>query len=837
MTGCANQGNEVKKNTDIKEEVVKEENTKDKKNVTKNSKEENKKKEKSEGEIEKAKDIKIADNTYSSEDSYIKLKRITDPVSQNEVIKRAKILMGIEDAEGYTSDVSKETLKDNKGKKIDVYSISWSKDSADEGELSSADITISDDLQVISFNKSYNEDPDGHYENILDTASALKSLPDMVYEINDLETKYLDMNHATTELDGHVLNVTIPIKQNGVTVLDGSYNPLETEVSIDLTSGEVVTYNWSGFLYGTIKKADFDPKEIEEKWIDELAKNEEHTYLLKDFNDNRKDFVNTGKINLEDSFKLNYTFTLPENKINMWDISKKTLASTPSYRDDFVKKASGFSPKNLMTMDSVAEGQSNFKNSSIDNVKLSQEEVESTRDLNIPEETKNKILKDLDSFLSKNKDMETNIVLIKYIDSSGNFRKKYVVTQKHPINVNNLRILDGGKVMMGNETVDKKDYENINLLTDVNIEYDLDNKQILSLNKSGFYGYPLDITLKEFLDKYVEKNKTSEYDVITKLESKDEEAKESIDSFMKTYHNNIAKYNKEVVGADKKKDACIYYMLTPTKDKIEISSENYNLAVNQLNEIVSFIPNGEMSPAKDFIKNSNFEPLADDTRGIMSKYFKEEYLKDAGLYLKQDDELSYVYGNITQNFRVINLDGEGANPYAKDGINLLGLAGSKNKDKLEDIILNQNLPKTLDGKNIKDKMTTEEFKYILKMDTKYANTKKADVEYEKALSEAILEKNKDVKDFINLDTGLEQSIAKSQKSLDDISKIEPLSIGGYFETKFNKEKYKEFYKADNFNKKLYGGEYRGLYLLDKENEDWLKSTDFSIEDVLIKVFE
>lgn len=125
-------------------------------------------------------------------------RRVRKPVEKEEVIKKSKILLGIENANNFTTNIDEEELvnTNNPRNKMKVYNITWEDTNAEDMELAYIRLIITDDLQVVEFSKQYAHDDFNNTQGQINslTEEEKAEIKKQLANINPEEVKYLNFD-------------------------------------------------------------------------------------------------------------------------------------------------------------------------------------------------------------------------------------------------------------------------------------------------------------------------------------------------------------------------------------------------------------------------------------------------------------------------------------------------------------------------------------------------------------------------------------------------------------------------------------------------------------------
>lgn len=801
-------------------------------------------------------------------------RRVRKPVAKEEVIKKAKLLLGIENANNFTTNVDEvELLNTNNSKnKMTVYNMTWENTNAENKELAYIRLIITDDLQVVEFSKQYAHDEFNNTQGQINslTEEEKTEIKKQLANINPEEVNYLNfdkINITGTLATG--VAITIPVEEKGIEVLDQNLNKKEIIVNFKRDTKEITTYKTAGFINQDIQVPRINKENIKTHFRNLFKINPTVEYREYRQDELVREYITTNKnIDLNTKFRAYYTYKLPEDRISMLSLDHNTLVQvTPEQTRDSAKGyKQAIMTQEAMKSDSAADS---FINKSTKDIKLTDFEKEALEDASIPEaekkELKEKFKKHLlnpkhehseeikiEKRINKNNEPETIYTIRQR--ATDDIRLDYEANGKEP----NIKAIDmSGK----NRKLDpKKQY----LLNSVEIVYNKTLDQIEEINKeNNLYNSNIaeDITLEEYLNQ-AEIYKSEENRPVSwnyKEVKTDKERKEIIENFIKERKDLPAEY--EIVrknpdennypetrnNADNNNfsgwnNNAGYYEVIFKKSGKEIKDYTYNFTISANGEIYNFSKSGDFG--KDTLNKARYEEIETDLNKPMLECINR-LMEESKQYIKQNNDgtIENIYGNLEEATREIDINKEGKSNRVKK-VELKDIEKSKHQEELRNILANNYIPESLDGKSIKDKITYNELKELINENNNpYYDSydrrgiNEQEISYDKAYKEAVYEKIKDTENYKNLIENLRKQIENLYKDYKEISNQPEVNVENYFEIKYPKDKYREFYKAKNFAEHLKGGEHKGLYLLDLGKSDWVMKTDWTIEDVLLNIYK
>lgn len=798
-------------------------------------------------------------------------RRVRKPVEKEEVIKKAKILLGIENATNFTTNIDEEELvnTNNPKNKMKVYDITWEDTKAKDGELAYVRLVITDDLQVVEFTKQYAmNDFSGPREQINSlTDEEKEEIKKQLANINPEEVKYLNFDKISiTGTLATGVAITLPVEEKSIEVLDQNLNKKEVIVNYNRENKEIIAYRTAGFI-----NQDINTPNINKNNIKEHFKRLFNITPTVDYREYRQDelvreYITTNKnIDLNTKFRAYYTYKLPEDRISMLNLDQNTLVQVnPEQPRDLAKGVNQMLMKQeAMESDSAADS---FINKSTKDIKLTDFEKEALEDSSIPEAEKKELIEKFKNYLLNpkhehseeikiekriNKNNEPETIYIIRQQATDYIRLDYEVNGKEP----NIKAIDmSGK----NRKLDpKKQY----LLNSVEIVYNKTLDQIEEINKeNNLYNSNIaeDITVEDYL-KQAEVYKSSENNQASfnyKEVKSNKERKEIIENFIKNRKDlpeeyeierqklNELYYSSKQYNDDNEKfngwgNNVGIYQVKFKKSGKEIKDYTYNFTISANGEIYNFSKSGDFG--EKTLTKAGYEEIEKDLNKPMLEYINK-LMEESKQYIKQNNDgtIENIYGNLEEAIREIEINRVGNSNLVKK-VELRDIAKSKHQEELRNILANNYIPESLDGKSIKDKITFNELKEIIGWDINpYYDSRginEQEISYDKAYKEAVYEKIKNTENYKNLIENLRKQIENLDKDYKEISNQPEVNAENYFEIKYPKDKYREFYNSKNFAEHLKGGEHRGLYLLDLGKSDWVMNTDWTIEDVLLNVYK
>ena len=797
-------------------------------------------------------------------------RRVRKPVEKEEVIKKAKILLGLENANNFTTNIDEEELinTNNPKNKMTVYNMTWEDTNAEDMELAYIRLVITDDLQVIELTKQYAMDDFSESREQINslTEEEKEAIKKQLANINPEEVNYLNFDKISiTGTLPEGIDIRIPVEEKGIEVLDQNLNKKEVTVNYNRETKEITRYRTAGFINQDINTPNINKSNIKEHF--KRLFNITPTVDYREYRQDElvKEYITTNtNIDLNTKFRTYYTYKLPEDRISMLSLDHNTLVQvTPEQPRDLAKGLN----KTLMTTeamkDEAAEG--SFINKSTKDIKLTDFEKEALEDSSIPESEKKELKEKFKKYLLNPKHEHSEEIKIeKRINKNNEPETIYIIRQRAIDDVRldyepNGKELDIKAIDMSgkNRKLDpKKQY----LLNFVEIVYNKTLDQVEEINKeSNLYNSNIaeDITLEEYLNQaeiYKSENRPVAYNY--KEVKSDKERKEIIENFIKKRKDLPAEYEivrqklDETNYPETKNNAdnnnfsgwsnnAGFYQVIFKKSGKEIKDYTYNFLISAKGEVCNFLKSGDFG--KGTLNKARYEEIEKDLNKPMLEYVNR-LMEESKQYIKQNNDgtIENIYGNLEEATREIDINREGNSNRVKK-VELKDITKSKHQEELRNILENNYIPESLDGKSIKDKITYNELKELINgsiypyLDSKPVNEQ--EILYDKAYKEAVYEKIKDTENYKNLIENLRKQVENLNKEYQEISNQPEVNVENYFEIKYPKDKYREFYNSKNFAEHLKGGEHRGLYLLDLGKSDWVMKTDWTLEDVLLNVYK
>lgn len=797
-------------------------------------------------------------------------RRVRKPVAKEEVIKKAKLLLGIENANNFTTNVDEvELLNTNNSKnKMTVYNMTWENTNAENKELAYIRLIITDDLQVVEFSKQYAHDEFNNTQGQINslTEEEKTEIKKQLASINPEEVNYLNFDkiNITGTLPAGV-DIRIPVEEKGIEVIDQNLNKKEVVVIYNKESKEITTYKTAGFINQAIQTPKINKENIETHFKTLLKINPTVEYREYRQDELVKEYMATNKIDLNTKFRTYYTYKLPEDRISMLSLDHNALVQVNS--EQTMDLAKGVNQMLMATEETKSDGAAeSFINKSTKDIKLTDFEKEALEDSSIPDAEKKELREKFKKHLLNpkhehseeikiekriNKNNEPETIYIIRQQATDYIRLDYEVNGKEP----NIKAIDmSGK----NRKLDpKKQY----LLNSVEIVYNKTLDQIEEINKeNNLYNSNIaeDITVEDYL-KQAEVYKSSENNQASfnyKEVKSNKERKEIIKNFIKNRKDlpeeyeierqklNELYYSSKQYNDDNEKfngwgNNVGIYQVKFKKSGKEIKDYTYNFTISANGEIYNFSKSGDFG--EKTLTKAGYEEIEKDLNKPMLEYINK-LMEESKQYIKQNNDgtIENIYGNIEEATSEIDINREGNSNRVKK-VELKDIEKSKHQEELRNILANNYIPESLDGKSIKDKITFNELKEIIGWDINpYYDSRginDQEILYDKAYKEAVYEKIKNTENYKNLIENLRKQIENLDKDYKEISNQPEVNVENYFEIKYPKDKYREFYNSKNFAEHLKGGEHRGLYLLDLGKSDWVMKTDWTLEDVLLNVYK
>jgi hypothetical protein len=797
-------------------------------------------------------------------------RRVRKPVEKEEVIKKAKILLGIENANNFTTNIDEEELvnTNNPKNKMKVYDITWEDTKAEDKSLAYVRLVITDDLQVVEFTKQYamGDFSETKEQNNSLTEEDKAEIKKQLTNINPEEVKYLNFDKIS--IPGNLstgIDTRIPVEEKGIEVLDQNLNKKEVIVNYNRENKDIIAYRTAGFINQDIQTPKINKENIKTHFKNLFKINPTVDYREYRQDELVKEYITTNKnIDLNTKFRAYYTYKLPEDRISMLSLDQNTLVQVNSEqtRDSGRGSNQMLMKQEVMKTDEAADS---FINKSTKDIKLTDFEKEALEDASIPEAEKKELKEKFKKHLLNPKHEHSEEIKIeKRINKNNEPETIYTIRQRATDDIRldyepNGKELDiQAKDMSGKNS--KLEPNKQYLLNYVEIVYNKTLDQVEGINKEAkLYNSNIaeDITLEEYLNQSEiyksEENRPVSYNY--KEVKTNKERKEIIETFIKERKDLPAEYEivrqkqyenyeSETKNENNNKFSGLnnnagFYQVIFKKSGKEIKDYTYNFLISANGEIYNFSKSGDFGA--ETLNKARYEEIENDLNKPMLEYINR-LMKESKQYIKQNNDgtIENIYGNLEEAIIEIEINRVGNSNLVKK-VELRDIAKSKHQEELRNILANNYIPESLDGKSIKDKITFNELKEIIGWDINpYYDSRginEQEILYDKAYKEAVYKKIKNTENYKNLIENLRKQVENLNKEYQEISNQPEVNAENYFEIKYPKDKYREFYNSKNFAEHLKGGEHRGLYLLDLGKSDWVMNTDWTIEDVLLNVYK